>query len=151
MVEIFFTFCRLLLCSNFGVLCSKMLFTFIRSHIVIVGVGAYAIDDLLRKSFLVPISSSRFPHFLFCWIQGNWSYVEVLDPLGLGFCESDIYRSIYILLPAANQNHLLKTLSFLQCLSIFDFFVKNHVWNCLCVQLKPLINASNLMPIPQYL
>jgi len=64
----------------------QKLFHFMRSHLLIAGLGACADSVLLRKSFSMPMTSRLFPHFLFCQVQCIWLYIRALDPFEVEFC-----------------------------------------------------------------
>ena len=81
------------------------------------------------KSFPVPVSSRLSPHFFFYQINGIKSYFRSLFHLELSFLHSGRHRFTFILLHTVSQfyqHHLLKMLSFLQC--IFSPTLKNQVY-----------------------
>lgn len=92
-------------------------FSFISSHLLILGLNACASRVLFRKSYPLPVSSRIFPTFSSHHIQGIESLVEVLDPYGVEFCAL-WEKMIYFILPHVafqlDKHNLLKMLPFPQ-------------------------------------
>ena len=63
----------------------QKLFSFRRSHLLIVSLSVCAAGVLFRKWFPVPMRSSVLPTFSYK-VQCGWLYVEIFDPFGLEFC-----------------------------------------------------------------
>jgi len=133
-------FCRLMVCSNTGVLSKQNLST---------GLHVWAIRGLFRKSFPVPTYSIIFSSFSSIRFGLSGLLVRSFIHLELNFMQGDRFRSVCIHLHAALQfvqHHLLKMLSFIQhiylvslskikCLMVyginsvldFNFFLLIHV------------------------
>jgi hypothetical protein len=59
------------------------LFSFMKFHLLIVGLNGYNIEILFRKSFPAPTSSNNFLLF-FC--LSDLGYQVICDPFGIEFC-----------------------------------------------------------------
>lgn len=66
---------------------------FMRCHVLIAVLGAYAEGALLRKPFAV--LSSGLSHFLSDRAQRLWAHVEVLMHLELRFVQDDKHGSVW--------------------------------------------------------
>ena len=83
--KIFFPICRLPLCPIYYVLCLTKFSSFLRSHLSIPDLRAWAIGVFLGNS---PCDSKfeALSHFIFYFLDCVLFYVEVLDPLELELC-----------------------------------------------------------------
>ena len=105
-------------------------FCFIRSHLSILYLTAWALRVPLRKFCPVPLSSRLFPTFSSIKFSASGLMLTSLIYLNLSFVQPDKYRSIFSFLHIVSQldqHHLLKMLSFFP-LCIFGFFVKVQVF-----------------------
>ena len=65
----------------------QKLFSFRRSHLLIVSLSVCAAGVIFRKWFPVSMRSSVLPTFSSVYeVRCGWFYVEVFDPFGLEFC-----------------------------------------------------------------
>ena len=97
----------------------QKLLSFMWSYLLIIDLSVCATGVLFRKLFPVLIHAKLFLTFSFARVHYNWIYVESLIHLNLSFVQGDRYGSICILLHAdiqLGQHHLLKILSFLNCI-----------------------------------
>ena len=145
--------CFVLLTVSFAL---QRLSSFLRSHLIIVDLSAWAIGVLFRTLSPVQVHSRLF--LTFCSIRFSVSgfMLRSLIHLHLRFVQRDSYRSICIFLYALiqlDQHHLLKMLSFL--LHSFSFFVKSQVSITMWIYFWvfnsiPLINLSVFFFLWQY-
>ena len=64
----------------------QKLFSCSSSHLLIVGLSAYAIGVLFLKVLSSNNEFKTTPHILFSHILDVWSYFEFPDPFGVEFC-----------------------------------------------------------------
>ena len=105
----------------------KKLFSFMRFHLLIVGLSVWGIYVLFRKLFSVTMCSRQFSIFSSIKVSVSSFMLRSLIHLDLNFVQSNKYASICILLPAdihLGQHHLVKMLSLLYS---FGFFLKKQV------------------------
>ena len=62
------------------------LFSFMKSHLLIVDLSAWAVGVLFRDLSLVSVHSRLFPHIIFYQVKHGWFFIEVFYSLGLNFC-----------------------------------------------------------------
>jgi hypothetical protein len=116
--EDIFLFCGLSFCFIESVLALQKLMSFMRSHLFIVDLNACAISIVLRKSSPMPMHSNLFPSFSSAGFSIPDLMLRCLIHLDLSFVQGNQHGSSFILLQAPiqfYQNHLFKTLSFIQC------------------------------------
>ena len=111
----------------------QKLFSFLRSHLLIVDLSACANGVLLRKFFSMPMSSQLFSTFSSMRFSVSAFMLRYLITLELIFMRNDKCRPVWILLHAATQfcqHHLLKMCpGSKMSLSITEF------WKLLAMQL----------------
>lgn len=108
-------------------------FSFMKSHLPIVGLHPWTNRVLFTMSFPTPMSCIALPMFL-PEISVFWFHIWVFDYLLSVFVQSDRHQSNFILLNADNLftlYHLLNLLSFLQIVFLASLF--NSKWPKLCV------------------
>ena len=97
-------------------------FSFMRFHLLILDLSAWAIGVLFRKLSPVPMSSRLLPTFCSIRFSVSGFTLRSLIHLDLNFVQGDRYGSICILLHAdiqLDQHHLLKMFSLFHCMSWF--------------------------------
>ena len=107
-------------CSFVLLLSLQKLFSFIRSHLLIIDHNIWAGDVLFRKLSPIPIYSRLFPTFPFIIFSVSSFMLRSLIHLDLSFVQCDKYGCICICLHAGielYQHYLLKMLFF----SLYDF------------------------------
>ena len=133
----------------------QKLSSFVRSHLSILDLRAWAIGVLFRKMTSVPMSSRLFPTFSSMRFTVSCFMLRSLIHLDLSFVQGDKYGSILIFLHRHSQwehYHLLKMLSVFP-LYISGFFVKGQMSISVWVYFLDfnsilLINVSLSVPIP---
>jgi hypothetical protein len=129
-----------------------ILFSFMRSHLLIINFSAGTVGVLFRKLSSVPMHSWLFPTFSLIRFRIFCSMLMSLIHLDLSLVQGDRHRSICSFSTCRlDQQHLLKMLSFFHCI-VSCFFVKNQVFIDIQVYFwfldsLPLINLSACMPI----
>ena len=107
----------------------QKLFSFRRSHLLIVSLRVCAAGVLFRKWFPMPMCLSVLPTFSSIRFSVAGFMLRSLIHLELSFVHDDRYGSIFILLHVniqLFQHHLVNMLFFL--FNIFCFFVKKQVF-----------------------
>ena len=145
--------CHFVLLTMFFAL--QKLFSFRRSHLLIVSLSVCATGVIFRKWSSVAMCSSVLPSFSSMRFSVVGFMLRLLLYLDLSFVHDDRHGSIFILLHVDIQlclHHLLNMLLFFP-LDIFCFFVKNQVFvsvwiNIWVFNLFPLVLLSVFMPIP---
>lgn len=103
----------------------QKLFSFVRSHLLNVGLSVSIMTVLLRKSFLVPVKSRLFLRFFFYQFSVSGIMLRSLIHLKLNFVKDDKCAPIYILRHVNihfDKHNLLRMLSFFPvCVSVFFF------------------------------
>ena len=102
----------------------QKLFSFLRSHLLIVGLGTWGIRVQFRKLFLILMGSRLFPNFSSTAFSASSFMLRSLVYLDLRSVQDDKYRSICIFLHVdiqLEQHHLLKMLSVFHCM-VLDYF-----------------------------
>ena len=97
----------------------QKLFSFMRSHLLIVDFSACTIHVLFKKLSSLPEYSRVFPTFSSIKFSVPDSMLRSLIHLDFSFVQGNKYGSICILLHAdiqVDQHHLLKMLSFFHCM-----------------------------------
>ena len=97
----------------------QKLFSFRRSHLLIVSLSVFAAGFIFKKWSPVPMRSSVLPTFSSIKFSVPYFMLRSLIHLDLSFVHGDIYGSIFILLRVdiqLCQHHLLKMLSFFHCI-----------------------------------
>ena len=129
--------------------------SFMRTHLSILDLRAWAIEVLFRKFPPVPVSSRPFPTFSSIRFSVSGFMLRSLNHLDLSFVQGGKYKFIFVFLHTdyqLDQHDILKIISFFP-LYIFGFFVKYQVsisvWFYFWVFSSiPLMNISDSVPIP---
>ncbi|XP_060229617.1 uncharacterized protein LOC132649570 isoform X2 [Meriones unguiculatus] len=86
----------------------QKLFSFMKSHLLIVALRACAVGVLFRKFSPVPMSSRVFPTFFSSRFNVSGSMLRSLIHLDFSFVQDEKYGSIFIFLHVDIQKHLKK-------------------------------------------
>ena len=127
--EDLFPFCRLPFCLTDSVLCLQKLFSFRRSHLLIVNLSVCATGVIFRKWSPVPMCSKLLLTFSSISFSVTGFMLMSLIHLDLSFMQDDHYGSICILHTTLQlcQPHLLKMPSFSIVYFWLFIFVTNQV------------------------
>jgi hypothetical protein len=133
----------------------QKLFSFMRSHLSIVDLRAWAIGVLFGKISPVLMCSRLFLTFFSIRFSISGFMWRSLIHLDLSFVQGDKNGSICILLHAdceLDQHHLLKMMSFFYCMVLYSLWKIKwpYVWgfNLWVFNSIPLIYPSVSVPIP---
>ena len=130
-------------CHVDHVLCFTELFSFRRSHLLIVSLSVYADGFIFRKWSLVPMCSSVLSTFSSIRFSVVGFMLRSLIDLDMSFVHGDRYGSIFVLLHVhiqLCQHHLLNMLSFFP-FDIFCSLQKLGVRRCVCLYLGLLFGS----------
>lgn len=84
--------------------------------------------------------------FLFFQVQYTWSYVEVLNPFGIGVCAGWIWIYLY----SSTWSHLLKMLPFPQLLFLASWSKLSSLWVCRTCRSLTLFHWPMYLCLPQH-
>lgn len=109
-------------------------FSFMRSHLLIIDLRAYANSIMFRKvlCLFVCFCASDFkdiPHFLFHQVQCIWFYIQIFDHLELSLCRIisiALFGLLYMKMTSLTRTIFWRCCLFPLCIS--DFFMKNQVF-----------------------
>ena len=128
-----FLFCFVLLTMYFAL---QELFSFMRSHLLIVDLSGWAIGVLFRNLSPVPMCSRQFLTFFSIRFSVSGFMLRSLIHMDLNFVRAGRYGSICFLLPAGIQwdkHHLLKMLLFFHVMVLvswvlYIFWILDLYW-----------------------
>lgn len=103
------------------------LYNCVRSYLLIIGVNAWAVTVLFRKSLPLLMSSSVYSLLHPLSDSGSQVFVETFDPSGLEFCvwpEIRIYVNSSPCRYVVDQHHMFVIPPFLQCVLLASLVIR---------------------------